>query len=131
MHNVATPVRSKPRAAAAPAPATVFVDCIDAPHRDLIVYWLIEAGYHVRKGAPADRDAGRVLITDRFGVGRANGTTIQQLKERRPDLRVIVVGAGGADEPAQLSLARAAGADATLSANLDCESVMRLLHRWA
>jgi DNA-binding NtrC family response regulator len=138
MPNVATPLRSKPRAAPAAARTTVLVDCIDAPHRDLIVYWLIEAGYDVRKGTPAapsgalvDRHAGRLLFTDRFGIGRANGATILQLRERRPDLHVIVIGAGGADEPAQLALARAAGADATLPAAFDRESVLHLLQRWA
>jgi DNA-binding NtrC family response regulator len=142
MHNVATPVRTRSRATAAPVRTQVLVDCLDAPRRDLIVYWLLEAGHQVRKAAPAapgdalvdqreGQETGRIVITDRFGPGRGAGATIQQMKQRRPELRVIVVGGGGSDEAAMLSLARAAGADATLPAAFACEELMRLLQRWA
>lgn len=115
---------------------TVFVDCIDAGRRDMLVYWLMLAGYRVHESRathfPSNGGAAKgadVLLTDRFGPGLPGEATIFQLKEARPGLRVIVLGHGDARDAAQLSLALAAGADATLPAPLDRERVLDLIDR--
>lgn len=119
-----------------PQRATVFVDCADPARQDVFFYWLERSGYHVHDGPPPaqdgslDDDRAGVLLTDRFGPGLDSGVTILQRKEQRPGLHVIVVGCGDASEPAQLSLARAAGADATLSARVDREALVGLLRSW-
>lgn len=132
--------RTKPTAdtvAASPARVTVFVDCADSARQDLLVYWLERAGYRVHDGPlpasadPAiDGEQADVLLTDRFGPGHDSGVTIFQHKEQRPGLRVIVIGSGDGDEEAQLSLARAAGADATMPARVDRGALFQVLSPW-
>ncbi len=126
------------RVAETDARGTVFVDCIDPARRDVLVYWLTQAGYRVHDSSatsvPPDephRGSADVLLTDRFGPGLPGEVTIFQLKDARPGLRVIVLGHGDAMEPARLSLARAAGADATLPAPLDRGRVLQTLDRAA
>jgi AmiR/NasT family two-component response regulator len=126
------------RIAGADARGTVFVDCIDPARRDVLVYWLTQAGYRVHESSatcfPSDereRNGADVLLTDRFGPGLPGEATIFQLKEARPGLRVIVLGHGDPMEEARLSLARAAGADATLPAPLDRGRVLHTLDRGA
>ena len=115
---------------------TVFVDCIDAGRRDVLVYWLMQAGYRVHESSTTnfpsdggDAAGADVLLTDRFGPGLPGEATIFQLKEARPGLRVIVLGHGDARDTAQLSLALAAGADATLPAPLDRKRVLDAIGR--
>jgi len=124
-------------AAARPARATVFVDCADPARQDVLVYWLMRGGYRVHDGplppspVPAiEHEDGSVLLTDRFGPGLDGGVTIFQHKAQRPGLRVVVIGSGDGSEQAQLSLARAAGADATVSARMDRDTLFRLLRPW-
>jgi CheY-like chemotaxis protein len=125
-------------AAARDARVTVFVDCADPARQDVLVYWLTRGGYRVHDGplpaspVPAiEQEDGSVLLTDRFGPGLDGGVTIFQRKAQRPGLRVVVIGSGDASELAQLSLARAAGADATVSARMDRDELFRLLSPWA
>jgi hypothetical protein len=117
--------------------ATVFVDCADPARQDVLVYWLERGGYRVHDGpmppSPdpvTDGEAGGVLLTDRFGPGLDSGVTIFQRKAQRTGLRVIVIGSGDDFEQAQLSLARAAGADATISAHMDRSALFHLLSPW-
>ncbi len=98
------------------------------------MYWLTHAGYDVANAltdahAPHDPvpDGVDVFITDRFGPGLEGEVVIADLKARQPGVRVIIIGCGGAREPAQLSLARVAGADATLSSPFEREHVLELL----
>jgi hypothetical protein len=121
-----------------PARATVFVDCADAARQDVLVYWLQRGGYQVHDGpvpsSPQDDGAAAapgVLLTDRFGPGLDREITIFQHKAQRAGLRVIIIGSGDESERAQLSLARAAGADATLSARVDRDALFELLSHWA
>ncbi len=125
------------RADAYPARTEVFVDCADAARQDVLVYWLQRGGFRVHDGplpelADPERDDGAVsvLLTDRFGPGLDCGVTILQRKEQRPGLRVVVIGSGDESERAQLSLARAAGADVTLSARMDRDALFKLLSLW-
>ena len=117
--------------------ATVFVDCADPARQDVLVYWLARGGYRVHDGPlppspdPAiDREAGGVLLTDRFGPGLDGGVTIFQRKAQRPGLRVVIIGSGDGSESAQLSLAREAGADAKLCARMDRDTLFQLLGEW-
>lgn len=129
--------QSTARVDAGPPCAKIFVDCVDAARQDVLVYWLRSGGYPVHDGPlpqftgmESDVDTTNVLLTDRFGPGLCSGMTISQRKEQWPGLRVIVIGAGDDSERAQLSLARAAGADATLSARLDRDALFQVLGLW-
>jgi hypothetical protein len=126
------------RVEARPTGIKVFVDCADAARQDVLVYWLQRGGYWVHDGplpestdAIGDAKGVSVLLTDRFGPGLGDGTTIFQRKTQWPGLRMIVIGNGDQSEPAQLSLARAAGADVTLSARVDREALFQVLSVWA
>ena len=115
-----TPFSSSPR---------VFVACSDAATQDVLVLWLERAGYRVSAGLPDGSaegmgDESEVLFTDRFGPGLAGEVVIGDLKAAHPRLQVVVIGQPGAGQSAQLSLARVAGADATLPTPLDRLSVL-------
>lgn len=136
MHTTLTPAETKPRRTRRRACLAVFVDCADPGRRDLLRYWLTQSGYDVHDVARLsrrivdDEAVTPILLTDRFGPEHLGAPTVAQLKEARPGLRVIVVGHGRAFEDEELSLARAAGADATLSAPPDRDALLQLLTRW-
>lgn len=122
-----------PAAPAATGTAIAYVDCIDPARQDLLLHWLERAGVEVRQGQPLARgddaaETGReVLLTDRFGPGLAGEVVIAAVKEGRPGLRVVVLGCGKGDEATQLSLARVAGADATLASPMERDAVLALV----
>lgn len=138
MHTIVRTECRPPRAVARPQRVLALIDCADRATQDLLACWLTKSGLRVREGglsaAPASAlcTVGKtVLLTDRFGPGSGADGTILELKERHPGLRIVVIGCGAGGQTAQLSLARAAGADATLPAPVDRERVLELLDRWS
>lgn len=139
MHTVRNRERdSLPSKAASAAAPAVIVDCIDCTAQDLLTLWLTQAGYPLgATGTQGPRGHGvrepdaAVLITDRFGPGRDGGVTIPELRARKPNLRIVVVGCGDWSQSAQLSLARVVGAHATLPAPLKREQVLDLMECWS
>ncbi|MEO8674037.1 MAG: hypothetical protein ABI569_00560 [Casimicrobiaceae bacterium] len=117
---------------------TVYLDCVDSTMQDVLAYWLKHLGYRIQEGPaaesfaePADKREESVLFTDRFGPAFSGEATVSQLKTMRPRLRVVIIGCGIGDQLAQLSLARAAGADATLPVPLTRERILDLLDTWS
>jgi DNA-binding NarL/FixJ family response regulator len=113
---------------------TAFVACADRARHDLVAYWLANAGLPVSdaelpdpRSLDPERAESIVVVTDRFGGGIPGEEAILALKERWPSARVIVLGRGGRQEMAQLSLARVAGMDATLASPLDRERLLALV----
>ncbi len=112
---------------------TVIVDCTDPARQDLVAYWVRRAGYDVCEGIAAADSSGQaagILVTDRFGPGLADEIVPGDVKMVRPGLRVVVIGSGTAGELAQLSLARVAGADATLATPLQRDDLLGALRHW-
>jgi hypothetical protein len=111
------------------------VDCLDGTSQDLLTLWLTQAGFRLREpcsqGNGGQEDGTVVLITDRFGPGRDGGTTITELRQRQPHLRIVIVGSGDSNQSAHLSLARVVGAHATLPAPLVREQVLGLMECWS
>jgi CheY-like chemotaxis protein len=137
MHTTQATASVRPGRASRVARTTVFVDCVDSVRRDLLTYWLNQGGYDVQDvsliaiRSGKRQSAGAILLTDRFGPEHLGAPTVSQLKESRPGLRVVVLGHGHAFEDEELSLARAAGADATLAAPPDRDRLLQLLNRWS
>jgi DNA-binding NtrC family response regulator len=138
MQTLERDAQSVPHEATAVVRKIIYVDFTDPARQDLLQYWVKRAGYRVHEGSPMalPPDVGvppgaELLLTDRFGPGLQGEATVCQLKTRRPGLRVIVCGCGTAAELAQLSLARVAGADATLATPFDRDHVLQLLGRLA
>ncbi|MEP7206206.1 MAG: hypothetical protein ABI920_04655 [Casimicrobiaceae bacterium] len=132
MHTLERTGGFRERTPAATMPVPAYVDCLDPARQDLLVYWLERAGIEVHEGLPPQRRADEsgarspdVLLTDRFGPGLAGEIVIGELKESHPGIVVVVLGCGDAGELAQLSLARVAGADATLATPFDRDAVLR------
>lgn len=136
MDTISTVAPARPRRASRRARLAVFVDCADPARRDLLTYWLSQGGYDVQDVSLLPRHSGDermapILLTDRFGPEHLGAPTVTQRKEARPGLRVVVVGDGRAFEDEELSLARAAGADATLPAPPDRDRLLQVLNRWS
>lgn len=133
MHTIVRTERRAQRTSARPQHPLALIDCADRANQDLLACWLTNSGLRIRQGPASATSASAfgiaesaVLLTDRFGPGSGAEATILELKERHPGLRVVVIGNGDRTQTAQLSLARAAGADATLPAPINRERVLEL-----
>lgn len=112
-------------------PAGVVVLCADSETRDVLRFWLGEAGIPVAvaadgaaAGALLAKGERGGLIVDRFLPPWPGLDTIKALKRRHPALRVIVIGGGDSDTA---RLAREIGADALLERPLRRAGILRAL----
>lgn len=106
----------------------------DEATRDLFACWLKDGGAAVTVvddqddavGALANADAG-VFVTDRLHRIGATGATIQELRQRFPGLKLVVVPVRGYMEGDLERLAWVVGADAVLSGPLSRKAVTQVL----
>ena len=109
----------------------VVVLCSDQETREVVRFWLGDAGIPVELAANGPDAAAllakkehRGLIVDRFLPPWPGLDSIGALKRRHPALRVIVIGEGGSDTA---RLARTVGADILLERPLSRAGIMRAL----
>jgi DNA-binding NtrC family response regulator len=106
----------------------------DEPTHDLLECWLKDAGMAVRSVDEADdvaeltRSGGAAaLVTDRIHrIGAANAS-VQELRDRLPGLRVVVVPVRSYLGDDMVRLARAVGAHAVLSEPMSRAGLARAL----
>lgn len=118
-------------AASRKRPADIVVLCADPEIRDVLRFWLDDAGIPVTIADDGDsanvllaeRERG-ALIVDRFLPPWPGLDTIKALKRRHPTLRVVVIGGGNSDNA---RLAREVGADALLERPLRRSGILRAL----
>jgi DNA-binding NtrC family response regulator len=112
-------------------PADVVLLCADAETREVLRFWLDDAGVPVAvadngvsaRALLAEKERGG-LIVDRFLPPWPGLDPIKALKRRHPALRVVVIGGGNSDNA---RLAREIGADTLLERPLRRAGVMRAL----
>jgi len=106
----------------------------DEPTRDLLAFWLTQAGGDVTLlddaddiGAKiAETDAGAVLTDRLYGIG-APAATISDIKARFPGLRLAVVPVRGYLDGDMERLARVVGADMVVSTQQGRAELARLI----
>jgi DNA-binding NtrC family response regulator len=106
----------------------------DEPTRDLCACWMKDSGAAVTvlddcddvSGAISGADAG-VFVTDRLYRIGAGQETIQELRQRFPGLKLVVVPLRSYLEGDMERLAWVVGADAVLSGPLTRKAVARVL----